>query len=801
MIEKGKKPKLSNYGDAFGLGMMISDILTGFKYYDGVKDSSDYFSTTATFPDPEGVDSLISSKLRGLLEKVPTQRTTIATFSDLKMFKSGTVKRVMTISDTKNRAQQSVDVLNDPLGDKAETVTTGASKKIQDEVGPDEPATKINPFSDSPAPAALDPFADNAPEQIQKPVESPVPLSIEANGVSASEAPSSIEQNRVSSPVPIENESDKSNGREKEPGVGDTTTQKYVSIKVPDEDEIPIQLPEPQLISPINLPPVDFSNLLSVIDNSRIDMSFNAGRVSETKALPLNSDNAATSSGSDVIEVPPQAMGPPILNSRQIEREHSETGSVNLPDIIVVPTKTAKDSETDSIFGETKPKPKPPPQALKPKSRQSELKTNINGTTNANATAQPNGTAGRRRKPKKTGIIGWYFRLPFKTKIILVTVILVTLIGTLIGILFGTLNNKSSTSVSVPTSITDRGTYETNVTVSTLAGTGTAGLVNGVATAARFQGPEGIACDGSGNIYVADTTNNVIRMISAAGIVTTFAGNGTAGFADGPAATAQFNSPVRVAVTSSGDVYVADYQNHRIRKITQAGVVSTLVGNGTQGSQDGVGSSATITNPYGLVSDSAGNLIVSDGNHFIRTVDTATATVTKIAGTGTRGFSNGNATSSNFNAPYGLAVLSNGTVFVADTGNNCIRKIEAGVVSTIVGRCGPANLLVESANFGEGTGTNATFYLPYDVNVSPSGSMIVVDSYNHRLRKVTSNWVVTTLTGGNLTISNSNNAAGFINGPGNQAKFNLPAAICQQYSGVYALVDNSNHVIRNVTVW
>ena len=772
MIEKGKKPKLSNYGDAFGLGMMISDILTGFKYYERVKESSDYFSTTATFPDREGVDSLISSKLRGLLEKVPTQRTTIATFSDLKMFKSGTVKRVMTISDTKNRAQQSVDVLNDPLGDKNEKVTTGASKKIQDEVGADVPAIKTDPFSDNPAP-------NPSPEEGQMPVESQVPLSVEANGVSP--------------PEPIDSLSGKSNAVEEEPGIGDIATQEYVSIKVHVQTDIPIQLPEPQLISPINLPPVDFSNLLSVIDNSRIDMSFNAGRPSETKALPPTSDNAATSSGSDMIEVPPQAMGPPILNSRPIEREHSETGSVNLPDIIVVPTKTAKDSETDSVFGETKPKPKPPPQALKPKSRQSELKTNVNGTTNANATG--------RRKPKKTGIVGWYFRLPFKTKVILVTVILVTLIGTLIGILLGTLSNKSGPNISVPTSISDRGIYETNVTVTTLAGTGTAGLVNGVATAARFQGPEGIACDGSGNVYVADTTNNVIRLISAAGIVTTFAGNGTAGFADGPAATAQFNSPVRVAVTSSGDVFVADYLNHRIRKITQAGVVSTLVGNGTQGSQDGIGSSVTISNPYGLTADSVGNLIVSDGNHYIRMIDTTTATVTKIAGTGLRGFSNGNTTSSNFNAPYGLAVHSNGTVFVADTGNNCIRKIEAGIVSTIVGRCGPANSLVESANFGEGTGTNATFYLPYDVNVSPSGSMIVVDSYNHRLRKVTSNRVVTTLTGGNLTISNSNNAAGFINGPGNQAKFNLPAAICQQSSGVYAVVDNSNHVIRNVTVW
>ena len=171
--------------------------------------------------------------------------------------------------------------------------------------------------------------------------------------------------------------------------------------------------------------------------------------------------------------------------------------------------------------------------------------------------------------------------------------------------------------------------------VNTFAGTGTAGFANGANTAAQFNNPIGVAVDSSGNLYVADTDGHRIRKITSTGVVTTLAGTGTAGHHDGTGTATRFNFPHGVAVDSSGILYVVDTDNHRIRKITSTGKVTTLAGTGTAGHHDGTGTATQFNFPHGVAVDSSGILYVADtDNHRIRKISSA-GVVTTLAGTGT----------------------------------------------------------------------------------------------------------------------------------------------------------------------
>lgn len=268
--------------------------------------------------------------------------------------------------------------------------------------------------------------------------------------------------------------------------------------------------------------------------------------------------------------------------------------------------------------------------------------------------------------------------------------------------------------------------------VSTLAGSaGVFGSTDATGNAARFNFPIGLAVDGSGNVYVADSRNSVIRKITPAGVVTTFAGAaGQFGAIDGAAGSARFFLPCGVAVDSSGNVYVADTGNHLIRKITPDGVVSTVAGTAQQqGTANGTGAAARFSSPWGITVDRSGNLVVSDsGNHVIRRVTTS-GVVTTVAGVaGSGGAQDGAATAARFNSPRGVTVDANSNIIVADYGNSVVRSINAaGTVSTIAGSAGISGAV-------DSVGPAARFFDDTDV-VADGTAIYIVDSSNNLIRR------------------------------------------------------------------
>ena len=278
--------------------------------------------------------------------------------------------------------------------------------------------------------------------------------------------------------------------------------------------------------------------------------------------------------------------------------------------------------------------------------------------------------------------------------------------------------------------------------VSTLAGSaGVSGTNDGAGSAARFNQPQGLAVDTNGMIYVADTGNSTIRKITPAGVVTTLAGSaGNSGSANGTGASAQFYEPEGIAVNGAGTlIYVADTWNHTIRQVTAAGVVTTFAGSaGSFGSANGTGAGAQFYQPEGLAVDGAGNVYVGDtGNQMIRLISSA-GVVTTLAGSTNCGTANGTGTNAAFWNPQGIALDSATNLYVADSFNNTIRLVTpAGVVSTLAGTAG-------SLGSADGTGAGARFWQPQGVAVDTNGNVYVADSANGTIRLIGSGGVVST---------------------------------------------------------
>jgi len=319
--------------------------------------------------------------------------------------------------------------------------------------------------------------------------------------------------------------------------------------------------------------------------------------------------------------------------------------------------------------------------------------------------------------------------------------------------------------------------------VSTLAGSGIAAFANGTGTAASFNYPHGVAVDGSGNIYVADRDNNLIRKISPVGVVSTLAGSGIPAYADGMGTAASFNYPHGVAVDHNGNVYVADGDNHRIRKISPAGLVSTLAGSGTPAYADDTGKAASFYYPFGIAVDGSENVFVADqGNNRIRKISPE-GVVSTLAGSGTPAYADGTGTEASFYYPFGIAVDGSGNVFVADHFNHRIRKISpTGVVSTLAGSGTPA--------YADSTGIAASFNYPQGIALDGIGYVYVSDWFNNRIRKISPEGVVSTLAG-------SGNYA-YADGTGTAASFDSPTGIAVDSSGNVYVADGWNQRIRKI---
>ncbi|MFI5336489.1 MAG: immunoglobulin domain-containing protein, partial [Opitutales bacterium] len=278
--------------------------------------------------------------------------------------------------------------------------------------------------------------------------------------------------------------------------------------------------------------------------------------------------------------------------------------------------------------------------------------------------------------------------------------------------------------------------------VDLLAGTaGQQGSTNASYGSALFRQPLGVALEKSENLYVADTGNSLIRKITPAGVVTTLAGSSsTQGYMDATGPAAAFNSPQALATDGNGNVYVADTANSAIRMVTAAGVVTTIAGNGLKGTADGAGYQARFNQPSGIVLDSAGNIYVADTNNdTIRKITTAGTVSTWAGVTGVVGYADGSGAAALFNHPTGLAIDGSGNVYVADTGNETIRVVAPdGTVRTLAGLPTVAGLL-------DGNGTGAWFNQPEGLGLDASGNLYVADNGNAALRKISPSGDVTTV--------------------------------------------------------
>ena len=284
-------------------------------------------------------------------------------------------------------------------------------------------------------------------------------------------------------------------------------------------------------------------------------------------------------------------------------------------------------------------------------------------------------------------------------------------------------------------------------TITTFAGTGTGGFSGdgGAATSARLNAPIAIAVDGQGNVYIADFNNARVRKVNPTGTITTFAGTGVPGFSGdgGPATSARLYAPHGVAVDGQGNVYIADSYNQRVRKVNPAGTITTIAGTGRPGvsGDGGPATSATMTYPRGVAADAQGNVYIFDGSTRVRKV-TPGGTIRTFAGGGSSFGDGGPATSAQLRSPYGVAADGQGNVYIADFPDHRVRKVSAGGTITTFAGTGAGGFSGDG-----GPAASARLYAPYGVAVDGQGNVYIADSRNYRVRKVGASATATTYGG------------------------------------------------------
>jgi hypothetical protein len=334
---------------------------------------------------------------------------------------------------------------------------------------------------------------------------------------------------------------------------------------------------------------------------------------------------------------------------------------------------------------------------------------------------------------------------------------------------------------------------EAQYNVITLAGTGSPGYFNGPSSSAEFNKPYGMCRDQDGAFYLADFLNHCIRKIAPDGTVSTYAGTTNPGFVDGPAATAKFYWPAGICIDDSGAVYVTELGNHSIRKISASGIVSTVSGTGTEGYTDGPATSAQFCYPRGIICDDNANLLVVDvWNHRLRKI-TPGGMVSTIAGGGSvtgylsvGDYIDAPDTAARFYAPCWITKDVAGNCYVADAYNHRIRKIDpSGVVSTFAGNggIGPGN-----GGLADGPALSALFDTPTSLDMDSAGNLFINDPINHLIRKYTA--------GTGLVSSIGSGIAGFADGPDSTAELNTPTGIFVGTNDTIYFSDHLNHAIR-----
>ena len=333
--------------------------------------------------------------------------------------------------------------------------------------------------------------------------------------------------------------------------------------------------------------------------------------------------------------------------------------------------------------------------------------------------------------------------------------------------------------------------------IETAAGDGLWGYSGdgGPATEARLGWSNGVAVDAAGNLYISDNNHNVVRRVNADGIIETVAGNGSKGYSGdgGPAAEAQLNWPTGLTVDDRGNLYIVDCSNNRVRKVSPDGIITTVAGDGTwgYGGDDGPATQAQLglDYPFGLAVDSAGNLYIADlGNQRIRKVDPA-GIITTVAGNGTRGYSGdgGPAVEARLFDPYDIATDREGNLYIADNWNCRIRKVDrSGVITTVAGDG------IKGNSGDGGPAVQARFSYPVGVSVDENGNIYILDQDFACIRKVDTSGIITTIAG--------NGTSGYSGdgGPAAKAQLKWPSGIAVDPAGAVYIADSSNYRIRRV---